>query len=468
MPYPTHHVFSNMVTEIQIINATFTNVTGVNGGTMTTLSKSVLVENTIYKDCTDFGFDTFLLLQSDTVTLTNLTHQNVNGTGSALNYYVHMAMNEGGTANLNSVHFYNCDLEQKPGLHFEGSVTNLILTNTIFSGVKVGTSNAIINAIQVSTLTFTNCSFTGIDSSSATDEGNLMVNIQSFGLSNAANSVIKGITVQSSTISFLEFNSIQGSLYQPVSIMFTNMIFRDCAFDVNIDIVKFGNLETQENITFGFSGMYFSNMTFSGSGSLLKFQHQLLNEITVRNSNFTSIQGGELHVEAANKQNLGSPTKVRLSNCKFSDIDANYDSLMRANEGAVVNIEHSTFSNIYTLEEGSVIFAGYQKAIVNITNSTFTSNHALTGGVFNVENESVIKLYDCLINSNFAVTSGVFHATNFGYYEVYDSIITQNYAISSSVSQIFDSATSSVIDNTSIYFNEGLTITELENEMNIN
>jgi hypothetical protein len=50
MPYPIHHVFSNLVTEISIINATFTNVTGVNGGTMTTLSSSVLIENTIYQD----------------------------------------------------------------------------------------------------------------------------------------------------------------------------------------------------------------------------------------------------------------------------------------------------------------------------------------------------------------------------------------------------------------------------------
>jgi hypothetical protein len=50
MPYPIHHVFSNLVTEISIINATFTNVTGVNGGTMTTLSSSVLIENTIYQN----------------------------------------------------------------------------------------------------------------------------------------------------------------------------------------------------------------------------------------------------------------------------------------------------------------------------------------------------------------------------------------------------------------------------------
>lgn len=72
---------------------------------MTTLTKSVVVENSIYLNTDDFGFDIFLLLESDTIIMTNLTIQNVNGTGTNSEYYIMMSLNEGGTATLTQVNF---------------------------------------------------------------------------------------------------------------------------------------------------------------------------------------------------------------------------------------------------------------------------------------------------------------------------------------------------------------------------
>jgi hypothetical protein len=285
-------------------------------------------------------------------------------------------------------------MKQKPGLHFEGSVTNLLLQNSVFSDIKVGTSNSIVNAQQVSVLTFSNCSFTLIGSSEPDDEDNLMVNIQTFGLDQALDSSITGITVDQSTISFLHFNSIIGSLPAPVTIDFSDLTFINCAFSSIISILEFGNLETEEDITYQFSRISFSNITFDTSGKILSFQHQLTNQISISDSNFTDIQAGEIYIESANKQNLTLSTKVGFTNCIFSNVDANYGSLMRINEGADVTIQTSSFTNIYTLEEGSVIFAGYRNALVQIYDSTFTNNHANVGGVFNIESSSVIKLYN--------------------------------------------------------------------------
>lgn len=251
-----------------------------------------------------------------------------------------------------------------------------------------------MNAQQVGTLKLENCKFTNVNYSTSDDKNNLMIDIRTFALDNAQNSLIKGITVESSSISFLQFNSISGTLKSPILIEITNLIFRNCKFDSIISLISFGNVESQEPITFAISSLSFSNLTFTISGKLLEFHHQLKNVITVTNANFSDIQGGEIYVEAANKKNLASPTKVELSNFNVLNIDANYNSLIRANEGAELTIRNSTFQNVYTLEEGSVVFAGYQNAVITIRHSTFLNNYAVLGGVFNIESGSVVKAYD--------------------------------------------------------------------------
>lgn len=269
-----------------------------------------------------------------------------------------------------------------------------MLKNSEFARVIVGTDNAIVSAQQVGTLKLEDCKFTNVKYSSPDDKNNLMINIRTFALDNAMDSSIKGITVESSSIGFLQFNSISGTLKSPILIGITSLVFRNCKFDSIISLISFGNVESQEPITFALSSISFTNLTFVVSGKLLEFHHQLKNVITVTNANFTDIKGGEIYVEASNKKNLASPTKVELVNFNVLNIDANYNSLIRANEGADLTIRNSTFQNVFTLEEGSVVFAGYQNAVVTIRQSTFLNNYAVLGGVLNIESGSVVKIYE--------------------------------------------------------------------------
>ena len=54
-----------------------------------------------------------------------------------------------------------------------------------------------------------------------------------------------------------------------------------------------------------------------------------------------------------------------------------------------------------------------------------------------------------------------------GYFEIYSNLIYNNYATQSPISQLFNSAVMSVIDNTTIYGNEALTYDEIANEFNV-
>ena len=71
-----------------------------------------------------------------------------------------------------------------------------------------------------------------------------------------------------------------------------------------------------------------------------------------------------------------------------------------------------------------------------------------------------------MFTNNFASVSGVIRVADNGYFEIYNSQIYNNYASQSPISELFNSAFVSVIDNTTIYKNEALSYEEILSELN--
>ena len=71
-----------------------------------------------------------------------------------------------------------------------------------------------------------------------------------------------------------------------------------------------------------------------------------------------------------------------------------------------------------------------------------------------------------MFTNNFASISGVIRVADNGYFEIYDSQIFNNYASQSPISELFNSAFVSVLDNTTIYRNEALSYDEILSELN--
>ncbi|CAI2380520.1 unnamed protein product [Moneuplotes crassus] len=455
MPYP--------------MNTTFTNVTTANGGLMVTLIKSILIQNVIYQDCDDFAFATINLLDADTVSITNLTHQNVNGTGTSSQRYIRIKMNPQGTISLSSTNFHSCSLFQKPGIFLEGSVSTFSLQNSAFTSLSLGASNSLLSLQEISTLFITNCSFSSITSEVLNPE--FIINIQKLQLTGLQDSAISDLAVTGIKVPFLEIGSLTGTLEAERLVMMKNLVFRDCALPVSMDLVRFGNMESSEKVKFRFDNLVFENISFPTEGNLVKLQHQLVEQVEIVDSSFSGVSGASVHIEAANKKtevlNAGLYTKVKFLRCNFTQIDANIGSAIEVFEGARVVIEDSTFQNVYTLEEGAVLFAGRREAEVVIRNSTFREIYALTGGVFNIESSSVVKVYDSTFSNNFAVVACVVYAVNFGSFELYNITATLNYAVSNPFALIFDAPSTSIISNSTIYDNQALAPAKVKSEITI-
>ena len=71
-----------------------------------------------------------------------------------------------------------------------------------------------------------------------------------------------------------------------------------------------------------------------------------------------------------------------------------------------------------------------------------------------------------MFTNNFASVSGVIRVADNGYFEIYNSQIYNNYASQSPISELFNSAFVSIIDNTTIYKNEALSYNEVLSELN--
>ena len=86
--------------------------------------------------------------------------------------------------------------------------------------------------------------------------------------------------------------------------------------------------------------------------------------------------------------------------------------------------------------------------------------------MFNIESESVVKLYDSIVTENFAVEGGVVIAHIDGYFEFVNTTITQNYALSIIIGEILDTASPSALSGCSIYNNYILTKAQVLSEIN--
>ena len=362
--------------------------------------------------------------------------------------YIYLILNDGGSSIIDGLTF-----------------NSLIIQNCVFKNLIVGTSSNIINTGSFQSLQILNSVFENISSQTSDDYGNIMIEIKSINLTSASDSKISNITIQNSVIGFIDFYTIVGSPNQTINFIISDIYYENWVIQNQLNLISFGSLQTQKDISFKIDNINFSNVTFLKYGNLLSFQQQITNILLLQNSNFQNLVSAFIYIEAANKQNLNITTKVRISNTTFTNINAQYGSLIQVNEGGYLEIDKSSFSAIYWFEEGSVLYAGSQRATVVITNSTFYNNTSLQGGVFNVDSKSVIKIYNWEISYNFGVVSGVIHADNNGYYEMYGSHIHHNYAVSSSVSQIYDVATIPIIDSCTLNDNYILNSTALLSEL---
>ena len=211
--------------------------------------------------------------------------------------------------------------------------------------------------------------------------------------------------------------------------------------------------------------MIFSNISFATSGNLLLLKHQTPSQISILNSVFTKLTSAKITMDSLGSKNSSLYTKSYFENCTFNSINTKYSSMLNTENKAILTVNNSAFTNIFSYEEAAILYAGFEKTFVTFNNIIFSNNSAIKGTMFVIQSESSVSWTNWTIFNNFGITNTVFETSTNGYFMFYNSKISYNYAINGPLGELLDSANLWIISSSSIYSNEALTVDEIKYEL---
>ena len=94
----------------------------------------------------------------------------------------------------------------------------------------------------------------------------------------------------------------------------------------------------------------------------------MIQPIIISNSNFSNLTSAIISADSSGAGSTGLLMKANFVNCVFNQINEKYNSLFNTKNEAVLEFTNSTFTNIYSYEEGAVLYAGFEKTSVSFTN----------------------------------------------------------------------------------------------------
>ena len=162
-------------------------------------------------------------------------------------------------------------------------------------------------------------------------------------------------------------------------------------YPYNIALFSTDGIQLDTNIQFSFSNMLFSNISFSTVGTLIECKQQLPTYLTITDSNFVDLSAVLILIESSNTQDSSLATLVQINNTVFNNINEKFNSFININQGGQLEINNCSFTNIVSYREGAVIKAGTRQTVTLISGTSFANNSAIQGGVFSIQEESVIK-----------------------------------------------------------------------------
>ena len=399
------------------------------------------------------------------INVSNITMKNINISSSSTASLISLYNFQTTPTYLSSIYISNWYTFTGKVIASLAGLNQMSVSNSNLSNIYMKAGSSLVFSASVQTLTFSNNEFSYIYSLDDTDQSSSILNIASFDLSGSSNSTISNITVRYSETAFMILSGMTGAPSTPCLISTSGLTFSDSAFQTSRNLIEISNIELNANVSLIFDSLSFTNISYVTKGNLIYATQQLPTKVVVSNSIFTNLSSVGITLEASNKQNTNLFAQMNIINSKFYSINDNYGSLIYLNEGGILGINNCSFLNIFTYEQGSILFAGFQRTVTTINNTLFQNNTAAQGGIFIIQSQSKVSCTNWVFQDNFAISSGVAYATDSGYFEFYSSTFQRNYALSNPLSLIFNGVTSSIINNWTITSNSALTVVQINSEL---
>ena len=357
---------------------------------------------------------------------------------------------------LSNLHFDSVNLYKAPIIKGVTFLNQISIVNSYFNGGIQESSNTLFSVGSIGSIIFQNHTFSAI-----TWE---ILNIDKIDISVGLSSAISNINVTNSSSTLIKFGNFINPTSTTPNVLVENINYLDSEISTSINLIDTENIFTNGIVNIIFNRLNFRMIRFINNGNLFSLKHNMPQSILISNSTFINLTSTLITVDSSGSNNVALITNSIFRNWIFDQINDEYSSLINVNNKAVLEITDSSFSNIYTYEEGAVLYAGFEKTNVSLSNWIFQNISAVQGTIFLIESESLVKWTNCTFYNNFGITSTIFQTSLNGYFHFYNSSISQNYAINNQVGEMLDSINLSIMSNVSIYNNEAMSINDITSE----
>ena len=240
-----------------------------------------------------------------------------------------------------------------PIISTNGLISSLIITNWYLNQVFQSSSASLFIVGIVGSITFNNNTFIGISSS--------ILSISKIDLSLGKNSLISNMNISNSSSTAITFGNFINPTSAVQTLLVENITYSNSTIDAVIDLINTQNIISTAAVKVIFNNFQFSGIEFTNKGNILDLKHILSLPIMISNSSFTNLTSSIIYADSSRSGSSGLTTQAKFVNCVFDQINGKFSSLLNTKNKAILEFTNSTFTNIYTYEEGAVLYAGFKK-----------------------------------------------------------------------------------------------------------
>ncbi|CAI2367995.1 unnamed protein product [Moneuplotes crassus] len=463
----------------------------------------IVVENILFRNITAFS-PIFLMEYPNDYYLSNITFENINGTGSSYIFAPDAASfhlkgitirNVQGADSLHSVFIYascidsdtlnsetiNHSLDPSPSLNIDDLLVensrlglntliklyntlpgSFTLKNAVFSNLQVMEGHSLIGANYITGFNIQNITFVDIsrDEQDSGQTSNFLITFNTYDFSTNGSFIFDQVNMANSSVPLYFINGLQDYSENNSQLIFSNISYHDCVLDLEQSLLYFKSLFSTSTFTITITDSKFYNLYFVRGGNVINFAHQISSQLLMKNTEFTNITAGQIRIESFVKQS-NETTNVLFQNVTAHNINASYVSFVALDQGGRLQIQDSQFYGIYSTFRGSVLSSSFKGTRVEAVNTQFYNNSAFQGGVASIEQESYFQCTNCSFHSNFGVEAAVIFQVLNGYTRLNECKIFQNYALSKPFLEILESVNLSILNKCDIHGNKIVTATDI-------
>jgi hypothetical protein len=321
--------------------------------------------------------------------------------------------------------------------------------NNMFNEMLMSFTNY-ITAEDLYKMDFSDSVMYNLEHDSSNKEITLVLLLKSIRLDVEGNITMTSVECDGCWFQFLMIESVSGISVAKNNVILQNITIKNASFTSGNPLLTFGPIYTKQDVEFTIKESLFDNLIFTNAVSLIHVYLQGPNDFILESCIFQNIIGGHIKLDPLTTVDGSFPTNIYANNLTVYYWDFMDKTLFVLEENCEIDVYGCTMNRNSGYFRGTIVSIVGKNSRATFTNCNFNNNNGINGGVFYVEDQSVINVINSVIYNNFAVKASIAYVGRQGSMIITGWTITKNNAYTITLIELVDTTESSIFSNTII------------------